>query len=82
MFIGQSFAGFQLNDQNIFHKHIGNIFTQNSSIFVINFQRDLLFHLEPCYAQPVCQTVFINFFKVTMPQVAMQSQTRFPDYIA
>lgn len=71
VFAGQRLASFEFNNQTVFHKQIGNIFTQDRPVFVVNFQRDLLFSFDSGLTQPVCQAIFINLFKMAVTQEAV-----------
>ena len=82
MFIGNGFTCFQFNNEFAFDEQIGEIVTENSSILIQNLQRKLLFHPQSSLPQAVCQPVFIDFFQMAMPEMAMKRKRYFTNLVA
>lgn len=67
VFIGEGLARLQLHNQFTTDKQIGKIIAKNSPVLVQDLQGMLLFNLDIRLAQPIGQSIFINFFQMAMP---------------
>lgn len=81
MFVRQSLAGFDFNDQAILDEAVGLVIAQSSSVFIGHAKGSLLRDSEALFAQPVCKAVFINLLQVTVAQIAVKGESGFADWI-
>ena len=66
----------------MFHKQIGDEFSEECAVFIKNAQRVLLRNIQTQLAQPVAETILVYFFHVTMPKVPVERKCGFTNAIA
>ena len=71
MFGSQGFGCFQLNDQITLHQQIDEVVTDDGAVLVIDFDRMLLFHHQPCLRQSVRQSILVNLLQVPVGMIDM-----------
>lgn len=81
MFICNTFCGFQFDNQTVFDHQIGKVIPDFCPVFIINFQRELLFYIQPGFSQTMSQCILINFLKMSMSMVFMDRISSFPNRI-
>ena len=81
MFIGQSLACLEFDDQTIFNKQIRKVVTKDRAVFITDLEGVLLFDIQPLFAKSVSKAVLVDFLKVAMTKVSMESKSRFPNLI-
>ena len=79
--ICQRFAGFEFDNQAILHEQVGKVIPQNRSILIGDLEGALLNNMQTQLAQSVCEAVFINFLQVAVPQISVQGESSFTDFI-
>jgi len=82
MFIDHGARSFHLDDQLVFNEQISVKIAEQGSIFIKNLQRMLLFHVESLFSQTMSQRILIDFLQMSVPMVAVNSKSCFPNYIA
>ena len=78
----QIFDGFQLHDNLLFHEKVSEIISKGRSIFVKDVEWALLDGLKTLFTKPVCQCVFVYFFKVAIAEVVVDTKSSFTDQIS
>ena len=68
VFIIQGANRLQFYELHIVHKQICEVVAQFSTIGIEDNKRMLLYDLAPLLPQSLSQSIFIYFFRVTMPQ--------------
>ena len=81
MLVGKCFAGFQFHDETIFNEQICEIIAEDGPVFVPSNERALLNHAHTEFTQAVRQSIFINFFQMTMAKIDVQLEGDLPDLI-
>lgn len=82
MFIGSSFCGFQLDDQETFDEQVGKVFADWRAIFVKYGEWPLLFYLKPELAKSISQSILINFLEMAIAEILVHSKRSFSNDIA
>lgn len=82
MFLTYAFAGFQFNDKRIFDVEVGKVFSENSSVFILDCEWILLLHLQSLFSESVGQGFFINFLEMATTMVFVNGKAGFPDSVA
>jgi hypothetical protein len=77
MFIGQSFAGFQFDDESICEEYIRKVFSNARAVFIKHLDRMLLLHIKASFPEAMSQGIFIDLFQVTMAVIQMDGVRRF-----
>ena len=81
MVVGKLPNRFQLNDDLVGDEEVGKEVSQQRSVFVVDRDRMLLFDAYSLFAQSVDQSVFVDFFKMTVAEVAVKSEGRFSNLV-
>jgi len=69
----------QFHNEAIFDEKIGKILAENRAVLIAHGQRMLLDDLQAGFPQTMGETVLINFFKMSVPVVAMERKRGFTD---
>ena len=81
MLINDGFDGFEFDDEAVFDKEIGKVLADDGSIFVVNRDGMLLFHVEAELPKPVSEGVLINLLQMAVSMVLMDGVSRFADQV-
>ncbi len=78
----KSLCGLELQDNVSVDTEVGKVFPYQGSILVEDLERHLLFNLYALFPQPMSQSVFVHFFKMTVSVVNMYSIGRLANGVA
>ena len=81
MLVCQGFARLEFHNEFTFDKKVCGVIAQNSSILVQYLQCMLLLDLNAGLAKAMSQAILIDFFKVPVPQIAMEGKCSFMDFV-
>ena len=82
MFRCQSLDRLKFDDQPSFHQQIGEVFTDDGSVLVINCDGLLLLHYKPGLCQAMCKGIFIDLFEMPVTEVSMNGISDLPHAVA
>ena len=82
MLVRHGACGFQFDDQAALDKEVSVVVAKDSAIFIVDFDRMLLFHIQAELTEPVGQRVLIHFLQMTMAVENVDGIGSFPDDIA
>ena len=74
--------GFQFDVQNSFDQNVRCQVAQERAVFIEDFQRDLLLHAQPLFAEAVNKGAFVNPLQVTRAVTTMNGKRSFADNVA
>ena len=74
-------ARLQFDDQFILDNQISKIVSENGSIFIQHLQGMLLLDLHASLTKPMCQTVFVYFFQMSVSEATMKCKRGFTNLI-
>ena len=63
-------------------QQICQVLSDQGAVFIVNLDRELLFHIQARLAQPMSKSILIDFLQMPMPVVDMNVISRLPNKIA
>jgi len=80
--VDQTAARFDLNHEPILNKQIGTKMAEQCSVLITHIQRMLLDNCDPSFCKSMRQSILINFFEMTTPQVLVNLKAGLTNQIA
>ena len=82
MVIGNRANGFEFGNQTLLNQQIRKEFAKFRAVFIENFERVLLFHLQSDFAEPMGEGILVDLFEMAVPMITVDRETGLPHNIA